>query len=76
MGSVTCVKLPTASNTCCVRLPPALMDATRLRRSKAVVIERTSVPHAPWVLVEANDKYWARAKVLSTLVEALKARLG
>jgi len=27
------------------------------------------------VLVESNDKYWARVKVLETLVEALAARL-
>jgi polyphosphate:AMP phosphotransferase len=42
----------------------------------ADMIERTSTAHAPWVLVESNDKYWARVKVLETLVEALAARLG
>jgi len=41
----------------------------------ADMIERTSTAHAPWVLVESNDKYWARVKVLETLVEALAARL-
>ncbi|WP_163010358.1 hypothetical protein, partial [Pseudomonas viridiflava] len=28
---------------------------------------------APWTLVEANDKRWARVKVLRTLNEALEA---
>jgi polyphosphate:AMP phosphotransferase len=42
----------------------------------ADMIERTSTPHAPWVLVESNDKYWARVKVLETLVESLAARLA
>ena len=41
----------------------------------ADMIERTSTPHAPWVLVESNDKYWARVKVLEALVEALAVRL-
>jgi len=41
----------------------------------ADMIERTSTAQAPWVLVESNDKYWARIKVLETLVEALAARL-
>jgi len=41
----------------------------------ADMIERTSTAHAPWVLVESNDKYWARVKILQTLVDALRARL-
>ncbi|MEJ2174094.1 MAG: polyphosphate:AMP phosphotransferase [bacterium] len=41
----------------------------------ADMIERTGTAHAPWVMVESNDKYWARVKVLETLVEALAARL-
>ena len=31
---------------------------------------------APWCLVEGNDKYWARTKVLAKLVELLSAGLG
>lgn len=36
---------------------------------------RTSTTHAPWVIVEANSKYYARIKVLRTVVEAIEARL-
>ena len=36
---------------------------------------RTSTPKAPWVVVEGNDKYYARIKVLETVVEAIEARL-
>lgn len=39
------------------------------------LIERTSTSHAQWVLVEANDKYWARAKVLKALVDAIETAL-
>jgi polyphosphate kinase 2 (PPK2 family) len=31
------------------------------------MVDRTSVKHAPWTLVEANDKRFARIKVLETL---------
>ncbi len=40
------------------------------------MIERTSTRHAPWVLVEGNDKLWARAKVLKTACKALEDALG
>jgi polyphosphate:AMP phosphotransferase len=36
------------------------------------MIERTNTSAAPWVLVEANDKNFARVKVLTTLCERLK----
>jgi AMP-polyphosphate phosphotransferase len=39
------------------------------------MIERTSTRQAPWTLVEANDKYFARLKVLSTVCDRLKAQL-
>jgi polyphosphate:AMP phosphotransferase len=39
------------------------------------MVERTSTRQAPWTLVEANDKYYARLKVLSTLCEHLEKRL-
>ena len=35
------------------------------------MIDRTSTPYAPWTLVEAEDKPWARVKVLETLCERL-----
>ncbi|MCS7044038.1 MAG: hypothetical protein NZR01_14725 [Bryobacteraceae bacterium] len=37
---------------------------------------KTSTATAPWHLVEGNDKYHARVKILSTLVELLSAGLG
>ncbi len=39
------------------------------------MFDRTSTEHAPWTLVEANDKYFARLKVMRTLVEAIEAAL-
>jgi polyphosphate:AMP phosphotransferase len=45
------------------------------QEAAADMIERTSTAEAPWTLVEANDKYHARVKVLGTLVEALENRL-
>lgn len=35
------------------------------------MIDRTSSDHAPWKLVAANDKYYARLEVLKTLVDAI-----
>jgi polyphosphate kinase 2 (PPK2 family) len=40
------------------------------------MVERTSTKRAPWVLVEANDKYYARVKVLKSICRALTARVG
>lgn len=37
--------------------------------------ERTSTAMAPWTLVEANSKYFARIKVLKTICERLEAEL-
>ena len=36
----------------------------------------TSTPQAPWTVVEANNKYHARVKVLRTVVQALEKRLN
>lgn len=36
---------------------------------------RTSTPDAPWIVVEGNCKYYARIKVLQTVVDAIQARL-
>jgi polyphosphate kinase 2 (PPK2 family) len=38
-------------------------------------VDRTSTSLAPWTLVEANNKYHARIKVLKTLCRALEAAL-
>jgi len=40
------------------------------------MIDRTSTEIAPWTLVEANDKYFARIKVLKTLCERIEVALG
>jgi polyphosphate kinase 2 (PPK2 family) len=31
---------------------------------------------APWALIEGNDKYWARTKVLAKLVKILSSEMG
>ena len=36
---------------------------------------RTSTTYAPWTIVEGNDKYYARVKVLETVVHAMEKRL-
>ena len=45
------------------------------QEAAADMIERTSTDRAPWTLVEANDKYHARCKVLTTVVEAIESAL-
>jgi polyphosphate kinase 2 (PPK2 family) len=40
------------------------------------MLVKTSTTLAPWTLVEADDKYWARVKVLSQLVEVLSKELN
>jgi len=44
-------------------------------RAVCDMVDRTSTSGAPWTLVEANNKYFARIKVLKTLVHALEAAL-
>ena len=39
------------------------------------MVDRTRAPLAPWTLVEANNKYFARIKVLSTICRALEQAL-
>lgn len=40
------------------------------------MVERTSTGNAPWTLVEANDKNYARIKILRTLCERLESELA
>ena len=42
-------------------------------RAVGDMVDRTSTEIAGWTLVEANDKRWARVKVLRTINEALEA---
>jgi polyphosphate:AMP phosphotransferase len=39
------------------------------------MLRQTSTTHAPWTVVEANDKLWARVKVVETVIKAIEARL-
>jgi len=40
------------------------------------MIDRTSTEIAPWTLVEANDKYYARIKIMKTLCDRVEKALG
>ena len=44
-------------------------------RAVCDMVDRTSTSVAPWTLVEANNKYFARIKVLKTIVRALEEAL-
>ena len=44
-------------------------------RAVCDMVDRTSTELAPWHLVEANDKKWARVKVLETVCEAIEGVL-
>lgn len=39
------------------------------------MILRTSTKNAPWIVVEGNCKYYARIKVLKTVIKAIEAKL-
>lgn len=39
------------------------------------MLVRTSTTYAPWIVVEGNDKRYARIKVLKTVVNALEAKI-
>ena len=44
-------------------------------RAVCDMVDRTSTSYAPWTLVEANNKYHARIKVLKTLCNAVEEAL-
>ncbi|MBX8553696.1 polyphosphate:AMP phosphotransferase [Pseudomonas cichorii] len=46
------------------------------RQAVGDMVDRTSTEIAPWTLVEANDKRWARVKVLRVINEALEGVFG
>lgn len=48
----------------------------KYRKAVEEMLARTDVPHAPWVIVEATDRYYTRLKVFETLIRALETRLG
>lgn len=39
------------------------------------MLVRTSTTYAPWIVVEGNDKHYARVKVLKTVVDALEKKI-
>jgi AMP-polyphosphate phosphotransferase len=44
-------------------------------RAVCDMVDRTSTTVVPWTLVEANNKYYARIKVLKTLTQAVERAL-
>lgn len=50
-------------------------QANQYEAAAAEMIQRCSPPNAPFTLVEANDKRYARVKVLQSLCEQLEAKL-
>jgi len=40
------------------------------------MLVKTSTTTAPWTLIEGNDKYWARARILSKLVKILSGGMN
>jgi len=44
-------------------------------RAVSDMVDRTSTDSAPWTLIEAEDKLWARVKVIETLCDRLEKRL-
>ncbi len=41
----------------------------------AEMILKTSMDYAPWMIVEANNKYYARIKVMESVIRAIEERL-
>jgi len=39
------------------------------------MLQKTSTSYAPWIVVESNDKYYSRIKVLKTVAETLEREL-
>lgn len=39
------------------------------------MLVRTSTTYAPWIVVEGNSKYYARVKVLETVVDAMEEKI-
>jgi len=40
------------------------------------MLEMTEAGYAPWTIVEATSKWWARKKIFETIITALERRLG
>jgi len=40
------------------------------------MLEKTSTPVAPWTIIEANNKYYSRIKILETVIERIEDRIS
>jgi polyphosphate:AMP phosphotransferase len=40
------------------------------------MLEKTSTPVAPWTIVEANDKYYARVKIMETVIKRVEEEIS
>jgi AMP-polyphosphate phosphotransferase len=49
---------------------------SQYREAVEEMLYRTSTPYAPWTVVESNCKRYARVKVLETVCEAIRKRIG
>jgi hypothetical protein len=38
-------------------------------------LEKTSTTHAPWTLLEAEDRRWSEVKAFTTIIDAIESRL-
>ncbi len=47
----------------------------KYQESANEMLFRTSTTFAPWTIVEANDKYYARLKALKTVIDAVESKL-
>ena len=45
------------------------------RAAVSEMLEKTTTTYAPWTIVEADNKLWARVKTLETVVQAIEKRL-
>ena len=57
------------------RKKPEERPARRIGFQLSEMVEKTSTKHAKWTLVEANDKQWARIKILKTVCATIEAAL-
>ena len=40
------------------------------------MIEKTNTPNAPWIIVESNDKKYARLRTLEEVIALIEKRLA
>jgi polyphosphate kinase 2 (PPK2 family) len=40
------------------------------------MLHKTSTPSVPWTIVESNDKYYSRIKIMETVIEAMESAIA